>query len=173
MASLKVLRYPDPFLKTVAKPVTSFDDSLKKLVENMFETMYEEHGIGLAATQVGEDKQLFVMDTDYTQETPKEERTPIAIINPKFVVKEGETCTEEGCLSVPEFRAEVKRHSKITLQYQDVEGETHTMEATELPAICIQHEFDHLQGKLFIDYLPRLKRSMIQTKLKKLARLNG
>ncbi|PCI29901.1 MAG: peptide deformylase [SAR324 cluster bacterium] len=169
MTVLNVLTYPHPILKIVAKPVTVFGDSLRQLTEDMIESMYDEKGLGLAATQVGEDKQLFVMDVFYNEETPLEERNPLVIINPKFTLQEGEQSIEEGCLSVPEFRAEVKRFSKVSLEYLDIHQETQTLIATDLMAICVQHEFDHLQGKLFIDRLPRLKRNMIQTRLKKLA----
>lgn len=167
MATYKVLTFPHPFLKTVAKPVISFDDKLKTIVADMSETMYESAGIGLAAVQVGLDKRLFVMDVNYTSETPESERNPIPIINPQLLEKEQEQTMEEGCLSVPEFRAEVKRYGKIKLGYQDLNGEKQEMDAEGLLAVCIQHEMDHLDGKLFIDYLPPLQRTMIKKKLKK------
>jgi peptide deformylase len=169
MALMKILIYPDPFLKKTAKPVTVFDDALKALVQDMTETMYEEPGIGLAATQVGEDKQLFVMDVFYNSEDPESKKTPVAVINPEILETSGESCIEEGCLSVPEFKAEVKRSAEVVLRFQDLEQEVHELRAEGLLAICIQHENDHLNGKLFIDRLPPLKRRMIQNKLKKQA----
>lgn len=167
MALLKILTYPDPFLKTVAKPVTEFNDQLKSLVRDMAETMYDEPGVGLAATQVGEDKRLFVMDVFYNSEDPESKKTPVAVVNPEILEPAGESCAEEGCLSVPGFRAEVKRSASLILRFQDLEGEPHEMNAEGFLAICIQHENDHLNGKLFIDHLPPLKRRMVQNKLKK------
>ncbi|MCG8339238.1 MAG: peptide deformylase [Proteobacteria bacterium] len=167
MTVYKVLTYPDPFLKTVATPVTEFDNKLKEISDNMIETMYENAGIGLAAVQIGFGKRLFVMDVTYSKELPESARNPMVIINPEIIEKSEEQVNEEGCLSVPEFRAEVKRSGSITLKYQDVEGNEHTMEASGLKSICIQHEMDHLEGKLFIDYLPSLQRNMIRKKLKK------
>ena len=169
MALLKILTYPDPFLKVVAAPVTEFDVSLAALVQNMAETMYDEPGIGLAATQVGEDKRLFVMDVFYNKEDPESKKQPVAVINPEIVEADGESFVEEGCLSVPEFRAEVKRYSQLLLRFQDLKQEVHELRAEGLLAICIQHELDHLNGKLFIDHLPPLKRRMVQNKLKKRA----
>lgn len=168
MTVFKVLTFPDPFLKTVAKPVTQFDDDLRSKAEIMIETMYENAGIGLAATQVGMNRRLFVMDIYYSKELPETVRDPQVIINPVIVEKEDEQIMEEGCLSVPEFRAEVKRFNKIKLNYQDLEGTKHEMEAEGLLAICIQHEMDHLDGILFIDHLPTLQRNMVKKKLKKL-----
>ena len=167
MSLYKVLTFPDPFLKTVASPVIEFDQNLRSQVEIMIETMYENAGIGLAATQVGLNKRLFVMDVFYSKEIPESERDPQVIINP--VISEGsdEQVMEEGCLSVPDFRAEVKRFSKLKLQYKDLDGKDRQMEGEGLLAICIQHELDHLDGKLFIDYLPSLQRAMIKKKLKK------
>lgn len=167
MTVYKVLTFPDPFLKTVAKPVTQFDDELKSKAENMIETMYENAGIGLAATQVGMNRRLFVMDIYYSKDLPETVRDPQVIINPVIVEKENEQVMEEGCLSVPEFRAEVTRFNKIKLKYQDLEGEEKMMDAEGLLAVCIQHEMDHLDGVLFIDYLPTLQRNIIKKKLKK------
>lgn len=169
MALLKILTYPDPFLKKVASPVTLFDDELNKLVKDMADTMYDEPGIGLAATQVGEDRRLFVIDVFYNSEDPESQKQPIAVINPEILEASGEAVIEEGCLSVPGFRAEVKRSAELLLRFQDLQGEVHEMNAEGMLAICIQHEFDHLNGKLFIDHLPPLKRRMVQTKLKKKA----
>lgn len=149
--------------------MTEFDDTLKTLVQNMAETMYDEPGIGLAATQVGVDKRLFVMDVFYNKEDPESKKQPVAIINPEIIDADGDSFVEEGCLSVPEFRAEVKRSAELVLRFQDLEEEVHEMNADGLLAICIQHELDHLNGKLFIDHLPPLKRRMVQNKLKKRA----
>lgn len=169
MALLKILTYPDPFLKKMAKPVTVFDDDLKTLVQDMAQTMYDEPGIGLAATQVGEDKRLFVMDVFYNKEDPESRKHPVAVINPEIISASGDSCIEEGCLSVPGFRAEVNRSSEVVLRFQDLQQEVHELHAEGLMAICIQHELDHLNGKLFIDHLPPLRRRMIQSKLKKRA----
>lgn len=172
MTILKVLTFPDPFLKKTAKPVTEFDEKLKKFAEDMFDTMYDEHGIGLAATQVGEDKRMLVIDVDYSGKEDSE-RNPTVIINPVIASSEGESIEEEGCLSVPEFRAEVKRKKSIVLEYNDLEGKKQTLETDGLFSICIQHEMDHLNGILFIDHLPALKQRMVKTRLKKLAKANA
>ncbi|NQU65627.1 MAG: peptide deformylase [SAR324 cluster bacterium] len=169
MASLKILTFPDPFLKIVAKPVTVFDATLDTLVHNMVETMYDEPGIGLAATQVQEDKRLFVMDVFFKKEDPESQKKPVAVINPEIISASGESVIEEGCLSVPEVRAEIKRFAEINLRFQDLKQVIHELKAEGMLAICIQHELDHLNGKLFIDYLPPLKRRMIQNRLKKRA----
>ncbi len=170
MATLKVLTYPDSFLKTNADPVQDFDDSLKRLATDMIETMYASAGIGLAATQVGENKRLFVIDVHHKADDPENEPNATIIINPEIIQALGEVSTEEGCLSVPEYRAEVKRHEKITVKYQDLENQEQELSTDGLEAICIQHELDHLNGALFIDHLPLLRRRIIQNKLKKRAR---
>ncbi|MCP4296628.1 MAG: peptide deformylase [Proteobacteria bacterium] len=172
MSILTVLTYPDPFLKTVADPVVTFDDSLRTLVHNMFETMYDEKGIGLAATQVGENKRLFTMDAAYSDESSQDKQAPLAIINPVVIQTEGEQLMEEGCLSVPEYRSEIQRFAFIKIEYQDLEQNFQHIEAAGLEAVCIQHEMDHLEGKLFIEYLPRLKRAMIQKRLRKISLKN-
>ncbi len=164
----KVLTFPDPFLKKVAKPVTVFDDDLKKISEIMISTMYENSGIGLAATQVGVDKRLFVMDINFSKDLPESERTPVVVVNPEISEKTDKQVSEEGCLSVPEFRAEITRFERIKLRYQNLEGEVREDRANGLLAVCIQHETDHLDGKLFIDYLQPLQRSIVKKKLKKL-----
>ncbi|OGG99247.1 MAG: peptide deformylase [Candidatus Lambdaproteobacteria bacterium RIFOXYD1_FULL_56_27] len=169
MEKLKILTYPDPFLKQKAQQVTKFDDSLKELAQAMAAAMYDNTGIGLAAPQVGHGLRLFVADVDFHGEDsgPK---NPIAYCNPVIKNGQGRGMNEEGCLSVPEYRAEVERFERLTLEYQDLDGNQHSLEAEGLLAICIQHETDHLEGKLFIDYLPPLKRKMVQNRLKKLAR---
>lgn len=167
MAAYKILTYPDPFLKTVAKPVIEFDSKLREVVESMNETMYGNNGIGLAAVQVGLDKRLFVMDVTYNRDLPESARNPLVLVNPEILEKSDEQINEEGCLSVPEFRAEVKRFGQIKVRYQDLEGKEQVIEANGLKSVCIQHEMDHLDGKLFIEYLPILQRNMIKKKLKK------
>lgn len=165
MAILEVLSFPDERLRTVAKPVESVNDEIKQLVADMFETMKEENGIGLAATQVNRHVQVVVMDVSEEQEEPR------VFINPEITSKEGTTISEEGCLSVPGNYAKVERAESITVKALNAEGEQFELEATGLLAICIQHELDHLKGKLFVDYLSPLKRQRIRKKLEKEARL--
>ncbi|MEC8542550.1 MAG: peptide deformylase [SAR324 cluster bacterium] len=170
MALLQVHEFPDPILQQHAMPVTVFDDKLRQLAADMLETMYEERGIGLAANQVAVLKQIVVVDVMAGDEDHGQ-REPQVLVNPKIVAASGETAIEEGCLSVPEFRAEVPRAEKIKVEYQDLEGQPQTLEADGLLAICLQHEFDHLRGRLFIDYLPPLKQRMVKKRLAKLARM--
>ena len=170
MALLQVHEFPDPILQQHAMPVTVFDDKLRQLAADMLETMYEERGIGLAANQVAVLKQIVVVDVMAGDEDHGQ-REPQVLVNPKIVAASGETAIEEGCLSVPEFRAEVPRAEKIKVEYQDLEEQPQTLEADGLLAICLQHEFDHLHGRLFIDYLPPLKQRMVKKRLAKLARM--
>ncbi|MBO1256807.1 peptide deformylase [Alteromonas sp. 5E99-2] len=165
MAILEVLSFPDERLRTVAKPVSEVNDDIRKLVEDMFETMRDENGIGLAATQVNRHVRVVVMDVSEEQNTPR------VFINPEITKKNGSTISEEGCLSVPGNYAKVERAEEITVVARDKNGEQFELEADGLLAICIQHELDHLQGKLFIDYLSPLKRQRIKKKLEKEARL--
>ncbi len=170
MTILKVLTYPDPFLKTIAKPVVVFNEELKKFADDMAETMYSANGIGLAAIQVGEDKRLFVIDVAYkVDEDGESDRDPLVMINPVIMEKTDKLYFEEGCLSVPDYRAEVERFEQLKVKYNQVDGTEVIIEADGLFSICIQHELDHLDGILFIDKLPLLKRKMIQKKLKKQA----
>lgn len=162
MALLNILHFPDPKLRTVAKPVTDFDDNLRQLVADMFETMYEAPGIGLAATQVDHHIRLLVMDVSDNGNNPR------CLINPEIVASEGEEEMDEGCLSVPGFYETVKRADYIRVRAQNPEGERIEFEATGLEAVCIQHEMDHLEGKLFVDYISTLKRNRIRSKLTKL-----
>ena len=164
MALLEVLCFPDKRLRTIAKPVEQITDELKKTAENMIETMYEEEGVGLAATQVNFHRRLVVIDVS------EQRNQPTVIINPVIVEHSGEEISEEGCLSVPETNAEVKRAEFVTLEYLDIEGKQQVLKADGLLAVCIQHEIDHLDGKLFIDYLSPLKQKRIKTKLEKLQR---
>ncbi len=167
MAIREVLRFPDERLRTVAQPVTDFGPELQQLIDDMFETMYEERGIGLAATQINQHLQLIVMDLS------EEKNEPRVFINPKVLEQSGHFINEEGCLSVPAVYAKVERAEQIRVEAQDRHGETFTLDAEELLAICIQHEMDHLAGKLFIDYLSPLKRQRIKQKLEKQARLDA
>lgn len=165
MAILEVLRFPDERLRTVAKPIENVDDSIKTLVKDMLETMHDENGIGLAATQVDVHKRLVVLDVSEKQDNPQ------VFINPQITHLEGKTISEEGCLSVPNNYAKVERAEKITITALDENGQSFSLDAEGLLAICLQHELDHLQGKLFVDYLSPLKRQRIRTKLEKEARL--
>jgi peptide deformylase len=164
MALLTVLTAPDPRLKAKAKPVDKVDDQVRKLMDDMLETMYAAPGIGLAAPQVGVSKQIIVLDIAGKDEKP----APLKMANPEVIWKSDETVVcEEGCLSVPEQYAEVKRPAKIRVRYLDHENEIREMDAEGLLATCIQHEIDHLNGVLFIDKISMLKRNMILRKLAK------
>lgn len=176
MSVLPVYKFPHPVLMQAAKPVTRFDAELSQLAEQMLETMYAEGGIGLAANQVGQQKRLLVMDLhaedEDDEETPRLARPhePRAFCNARLLEADGEVVTEEGCLSVPDFTAEVKRARRIRVAYQTLEGEEREEDFEDLAAVCLQHEMDHLAGKLFIDHLPPLKRQMVKKRLTKLAR---
>ncbi len=160
-----VLQFPDPRLKRKSEPVGEVTDAIRQLAADMLEVMYDEPGIGLAAPQVGESIRLIVMDTDWTGEDG--ERKPGVMLNPEIVAREGEVTWNEGCLSVPEFNADVERAARVRVRYQDLEGNTHEEEASELRAVCFQHELDHLDGVLFIDRISRLKRSLYVQKRKR------
>jgi peptide deformylase len=161
MAKLTILEFPDPRLRTKAKPVEKVDDELRSLIDDMFETMYDAPGIGLAATQVDVHQRLLV--TDVTADKSE----PHVLINPEIIEKDGVTTTEEGCLSVPGYYEEVKRAEHIRVRFLDRNGDQAEMEAEGLLAVCIQHEMDHLDGKLFVDYLSEAKRMRIRKKLVK------
>ena len=162
MATLKILEFPNPNLRKIAVPVTSFDNDLKCLIDNMFETMYEANGIGLAATQVDVHKRLLVLDVSEERNDPK------VFVNPTIDVIESDlTDYDEGCLSVPGFYETVSRPKKIKVLAQDKEGSQFEIEADGVLSVCIQHEIDHLDGKLFVDYLSSLKRNRIKDKLQK------
>lgn len=164
MALLNILQYPDERLHTIAQPVEEFDDKILALVADMAETMYQARGIGLAATQVNVHKQVVVMDLS-------EERDQLRVfINPVITHKEGDTEFEEGCLSVPGIYETVHRAERVTVKAYNEHGEKFVLEADGLLAICIQHELDHLAGKVFVEYLSSLKQNRIKTKLKKRAR---
>lgn len=165
MSTLEILEFPDPRLRTQAKSVESFDEDLSKLIDNMFETMYAAQGIGLAATQVNVHERLLVLDVS------EDRNDPHVYINPEILEKEGEETCEEGCLSVPGIYAEVNRAEKVRVRAQDRKGEFFEHELDGMHAICLQHEMDHLVGKLFVDYLSPLKRRMVQKKLEKQRRI--
>jgi peptide deformylase len=159
MALLNILHFPDPRLRTVAKPVVDFDDNLRRLVSDMFETMYEAPGIGLAATQVDHHIRLLVMDVSDGRNNPR------CLINPRIIAADGDEEMDEGCLSVPGYYESVRRAEYIRVSAQDENGDNYEFEAEGLEAVCIQHEMDHLEGKLFVDYLSALKRNRIRSKL--------
>ena len=150
MSKLNILEFPDPRLTTVASDVDIFDEALKKLVQDMIETMYSAHGIGLAATQINVHKRLLVLDVSENQDQP------LVYINPEILSRAGEQDHEEGCLSVPGIYANVKRAENITVKAQDADGKSFEEELEGLHAVCVQHEMDHLIGRLFVDYLSPL-----------------
>jgi peptide deformylase len=161
MAVLSILRYPDPRLRTRARPVTQFDAAFGKLVDDLLETMYAAPGIGLAATQVDAHQRLIVADVS------EEHNDPCVFVNPEILSKEGNATTEEGCLSVPGVFDEVERAATVRVRAQDRHGNTFERDLEGLLAVCVQHEMDHLQGKLFVDYLSDIKRERIRKKLEK------
>lgn len=162
MAILNILEFPDPRLRTIAKPVEVFDEQLLSLIDDMLETMYDAPGIGLAATQINVHQQLIVMDLS------EEKNQPMVFINPKITVLADDTKPyDEGCLSVPGFYETVNRPAKVRIDALDKHGKPFSMEDDGLLAVCIQHEMDHLNGKLFVDYLSPLKRNRIRGKLEK------
>ena len=183
MAKLKIFTYTDAVLAQKAKPIARVEKRLFKLADDMFETMYDSPGVGLAANQVGILERILVIDTDYEiQESEDEGETragsevakptltgkkPRILINPILLKKEGSILFEEGCLSVPEFSAEVKRSEKIIIKFQDLDGMEKTLDAEGFLAVAIQHEMDHLEGKLFIDRLSPLKKEMVRKRLLK------
>ena len=164
MAILDILKFPDPRLRNSAKPVADVDENVRKLADDMLQTMYEAPGIGLAATQVGVAHQVIVIDISEDRDDP------LVLINPEILEAEGEEEMEEGCLSVPGFYDTVKRAEKVKLKAMDLDGAEFTRDLDGLLAVCVQHEIDHLHGKLFVDYLSRLKRERIRKKLEKEAR---
>jgi peptide deformylase len=165
MALLNILHYPDPRLRERAQPVTEVDAQTRRLIEDMAETMYAAPGIGLAAIQVNVPKRVIVIDVSDTRDQL------LALINPEIIEKDGEQVFEEGCLSVPGVYDDVTRAAHIKVRALDRDGKPFEMEATDLLATCIQHEIDHLDGKVFVDYLSRLKQSRIRKKLEKQQRL--
>ena len=174
MTKRDIITLPDPLLRRPSTPVERVDDDLRAPIDDMLETMYDAPGIGLAAVQVAVPRRLIVMDVKYRQ--PDEEggevaKEPIAMVNPEIVTSgDGMRVHEEGCLSIPEFYAEVERPSKVTVRYIDQDGKQQEMECEDVLATVVQHEVDHLNGKLFIDYISRLKRDRVIKKFVKLAR---
>lgn len=163
MSIQKIYQYPDPVLRKETERVATFDESLARLVEDMAETMYDAPGVGLAAPQIGQSIKLIVVDT------PREEgeRQFMPLVNPEIIDHEGTQLDEEGCLSVPDLTASVKRHKRITVTFQDLQGQTHELTTEDRFAVVLQHEIDHLNGILFIDHLSPLKRSLYKKKVKK------
>ncbi|MEQ8206552.1 MAG: peptide deformylase [Woeseia sp.] len=161
MAILKILEFPDPRLRTKAAPVDAVDDALRALIDDMFETMYQAPGIGLAATQVDVHKRLLVADVS------AEKTDPYVLINPQILERDGVAVAEEGCLSVPGYYEEVERAEHIRVIYLDRDGNTVEQDMQGLLAVCVQHEMDHLEGKLFVDYLSEAKRQRIRKRLDK------
>ncbi len=166
MAIRPILHFPDPRLRTLCKPVEQVDDDLRALIDDMFDTMYDAPGIGLAAPQVGDFRRVIVVDIS------EEGNAPLALINPEIIGSEGAEISEEGCLSVPGAYEKVERAEQIRVKALDKHGEPFELEAHGLEAVCIQHEIDHLNGKLFVDYLSGLKRERIRKKLEKQKRQN-
>ena len=169
MAKRPIIILPDQRLRQVCDPIEKIDDSIKTLAADMLETMYDAPGIGLAAPQVGEMKRIVVMDLAKEGETPE----PLVMINPEILkYSEETTVTEEGCLSIPELYYEVERPAEVTVRYTDLDGKTVELEAKDRLAVCVQHELDHLDGVLYIDYLSRLKRDRVLKKFQKADRLS-
>jgi peptide deformylase len=174
MAILPILEVPDPRLKTVSKPVEQFDDELKRLVDDMFETMYAAPGIGLAAIQVGVPKRLLVIDLQDDGPDGETVKNPRIFVNPEILdPSEDQSIYNEGCLSVPDQYAEVERPARIRARWQDLDGKVHEESMEGMMATCLQHEMDHLEGILFIDHLSRLKRQMVLKKIEKARKLGG
>jgi peptide deformylase len=165
MTKLTILEFPDPRLRKKAAPVEVVDDALRALIDDMFETMYEAPGIGLAATQVDVHKRLLIADVS------SDKSEPHVLINPQILEKDGQAFSEEGCLSVPGYYEEVERAEHIRVTFLNRDGDEVEMEAEGLLAVCIQHEMDHLEGKLFVDYLSEAKRQRIRKRLEKERRL--
>ena len=170
MALLPIINLPDPLLRQISSPVERFDDDLRRLIADMFETMYDAPGVGLAGVQIGVTKRLLTVDVADDDETPN----PIAMINPQILhLSDTMSVHEEGCLSVPDTRLEIARPAMVRVRYFDGNGVPHELEATGLLATAIQHEYDHLEGKLIVDFMSKLRRDMVIRKFKKLAKINA
>ena len=167
MPLLPILRFPDPRLKTVAAPVEKIDDGIRRLARDMAETMYEAPGIGLAATQVDVHQQLIVIDASETRDEL------LVLVNPQLVESDGSQVCEEGCLSVPGIYDKVERAEHVVVRFLDLDGKTQTVEADGLLAVCLQHEMDHLQGRVFVEHLSLLKQMRIKAKLAKQSRITA
>jgi len=165
MSLLPILRYPDPRLHTVAKPVVSVDERIRRLLDDMLETLYAPDGVGLAATQVDVHERVVVIDTSDARDRPR------VLINPEIVARSDDLVIgEEGCLSVPQIYDKVQRHARVTVRALDRDGQPIEFEAEGLESVCVQHELDHLVGKVFVEYLSALKRDRIRTKMNKRTR---
>ena len=167
MAILNILEFPDSRLRTIAKPVAVVDDEVRQLIDDMFETMYEAPGIGLAATQVNVHQRVVVIDVS------EDKSGLLALINPEIIARSGEQVCEEGCLSVPGIYDKVTRAEKVRVRALNPKGETFEFDAEGLLAVCVQHELDHLDGKVFVEYLSQLKQTRIKGKLAKKARITA
>ena len=167
MTRLTILEYPDQRLRTVAQPVQTVDDALRSLIDDMLETMYESKGIGLAATQVNVHRRLLVLDVS------EDQSQPLVFVNPEILSREELFTTQEGCLSVPGIYDDIERARRVRVRALGRDGETFEIEAEGLLAVCVQHEMDHLEGKLFVDYLSELKRQRIRKKLEKERKLRA
>lgn len=163
-----ILIWPDDVLLQVSAPVETIDDEVRTLVDDMFETMYDADGVGLAAPQVGVLKRILVVDIHGQEDDRPSGEPPIVMINPEFLEKDGALAWEEGCLSIPGETGEVTRAAHVKLKYQDLDGAWHELEAEGLTAVALQHEYDHLDGKLFVNYLSKLKQKVIRRKMNKL-----
>ena len=161
-----IVKFGDPVLERLTAPVTLFDGDLRKLVESMFESMYEAHGVGLAAPQIGISKRIAVVDVTFKEDPGQK----IVLINPEIIHKEGRQTSNEGCLSLPEFREKVTRANRVTVRAQDIHGKTFEHTGEDLLARAFLHETDHLNGKLFISYISALKRDLIKRKIRKLTK---
>ncbi len=169
MALREVLKFPDKRLREISTPIDEITDEIRELAHDMLEVMYDEPGVGLAAPQVGEAVRLMVVDTEWTREDA--ERNPLVLVNPEITEREGTITWTEGCLSVPDFEADVMRAERVVLRASDLEGQPLEIDATGLRAVCFQHELDHLDGVLFIDRISRLKRNLyVQRRKKQLRR---
>lgn len=167
MAKREIILLPDPVLRLVAEPIAMVDDGVRKLASDMLETMYAAPGVGLAAPQIGVSRRLIVLDVSETDE----DKQPYVMINPRIVKRsDAPNVHEEGCLSIPDVRVEIERPAEVVVAYLDRDGKPQELAASALLATCIQHEIDHLDGRLLIDYMSRLKRDMVVRRFKKLAR---
>lgn len=164
MSIITIYQYPDPVLRKETEKISVFDEKLTMLVDDMVETMYDAPGVGLAAPQIGQSLKLIVVDVSESKDGPKQH---MVLVNPEITEHEGQQIDEEGCLSVPELTANVKRYKKITVSYQDLQGATQELSTEERFAVVLQHEIDHLNGILFVDHLSSLKRSLYKKKVKK------
>ena len=177
MTKRSIISIPDPVLREISKPIEHIDSEVETLAADMLETMYAAPGIGLAGIQIGVNRRIVTIDVAKREATEEEEEVPanpIVLINPTIVASSDERSVyEEGCLSIPEYYAEVERPASVTVQYLDLSGNQQVMEADGLLATCVQHEVDHLDGKLFIDYISKLKRDMVIRKFTKLTKQRG